>query len=130
MVKDGLVLDPVRHRYIIEQLNVGNYPYRYSDIERLVKFENRVFAKYAKVNGIPFVDVAGQLPLDPDLFLDAVHTSYSGTRLRGWINLQALIPVIEKHLADGSWPRPPGPEQPLPTFTPRKIEFSCPKPPK
>ena len=120
----------MRHRYIIEQLNVGNYPYRYSDIERLVKFENRVFAKYAKVNGIPFVDVAGQLPLDPDLFLDAVHTSYSGTRLRGWINLQALIPVIEKHLADGSWPRPPGPEQPLPTFTPRKIEFSCPKPPK
>ena len=128
MVKDGLVLDPVRHKYIIEQLNVGNYPYRYRDIERLVKFENRVFAKYAKVNGIPFIDVAGQLPLDPDLFLDAVHTSYSGTRLRGWINLQALIPVIEKHLADGSWPRPPVPEQPLPTFTPRKIEFNCAKP--
>jgi hypothetical protein len=128
MVKDGLVLDPVRHKYIIEQLNVGNYPYHYRDIERFVKFENRVFAKYAKVNGMPFIDVAGQLPLDPDLFLDAVHTSYSGTRLRGWINLQALIPVIEKHLADGSWPRPPAPEQPLPTFTPRKIEFSCPNP--
>lgn len=130
MVKDGLVLDPVRHKYIIEQLNVGNYPYRYRDLERLVKFENRVFAKYAKVHDIPFVDVAGQLPLDPDLFLDAVHTSYSGTRLRGWINLQALIPVIERHLADGSWPRPPGPERPLPTFTPRKVEFSCAKSPQ
>lgn len=128
MVKDGLVLDPVRHKYIIEQLNVGYYPYRYRDLERLVKFENRVFAKYARVHDIPFIDVAGQLPFDPNLFLDAVHTSYSGTRLRGWINLQALIPVIEKHLADGSWPRPPGPAQPLPTFTPRKIEFSCAKP--
>ena len=125
MVRDGLVLDPIRHRYIIEQLNVGNWPYRYRDIDRLVKFENRVFAKYAKVHGMPFVDVAGQLPSDPDLFIDAVHTSYAGTRLRGWINLQQLLPVIEKHLADGSWPRPAGPEQPLPTFTPREIKFNC-----
>ncbi|MBS0537225.1 MAG: hypothetical protein JSR47_00630 [Proteobacteria bacterium] len=125
VVRDGLVVDPIRHKYIIEQLNVGNWPYRYRDLERLVKFENRVFAKYARVHGLPFVDVAGQLPADPDLFIDAVHTSYAGTRLRGWINLQALIPVIEKHLADGSWPRPPGPEQPLPTFTPREIKLSC-----
>lgn len=125
MVRDGLVLDPVRHKYIIEQLNVGNYPYRYRDLERLVAFENRVFAKYAKVHGMPFVDVAGQLPSDPDLFIDAVHTSYAGTRLRGWINLQALIPVIEKHLADGSWPRPPTPGQKLPTFTPREIKLGC-----
>ena len=27
MVKDGLVLDPMRHRYILEQLNVSNYPF-------------------------------------------------------------------------------------------------------
>ncbi len=125
MVRDGLVLDPVRHKYIIEQLNVGNWPYRYRDLDRLVKFENRVFAKYAKVHGMPFIDVAGQLPSDPDLFIDAVHTSYAGTRVRGWINFQQLLPVIEKHLADGSWPRPPGAEQPLPTFTPREIKFSC-----
>jgi hypothetical protein len=125
MVRDGLVLDPIRHKYVIEQLNVGYWPYRYRDIERLVKFENRVFAKYAKVHGMPFVDVAGLLPSDPDLFIDAVHTSYAGTRLRGWINFQQLLPVIEKHLADGSWPRALGPGQPLPTFTPREIKFSC-----
>jgi hypothetical protein len=128
MVKDGLMLDPVRHKYIIEQLNAGYWPYRYRDIERLVHFQNRVLAKYARIHGLPFVDVAGQLPLDPDLFIDAVHTSYAGTRLRGWINLQALIPVIEKHLADGSWPRASGPEQPLPTFTPREIKLTCAKP--
>lgn len=64
MVKDGLVLDPVRHRYILEQLNVSNYPYRYRDPERLAKFENRLFAKYA-AHGLTFVDIAGQLPLRP-----------------------------------------------------------------
>jgi len=126
MVKDGLVLDPIRHRYILEQLNVSNYPYRYRDLERLAKFENRLFAKYAKTHGLTFVDIAGQLPFDPDLFLDAVHTSYAGTRMRGWITFNALIPLIEKHLADKSWPRPmPNPEPPLPTITPRKITLDC-----
>jgi hypothetical protein len=126
MVKDGLVLDPIRHRYILEQLNISNYPYRYRDIERLVKFENRLFAKYARVHGIGFIDVAGQLPLDPDLFLDAVHASYAGTRMRGWITFNQLIPLIEKHLADKSWPRPmPEPQPPLPTFMPRHITLSC-----
>jgi hypothetical protein len=125
-VKDGMVLDPVRDRYTIEQLNVTNYPYRYRDLERLAKFQNRLFAKYARVHGIAFVDVAGQLPLEPNLFLDAVHTSRIGTRLRGWITFNQLIPVIEKHLADKSWPRPPPtPEPPLPTFTPRHITLSC-----
>jgi hypothetical protein len=126
MVKDGLVLDPIRHRYILEQLNVSNYPYRYRDLERLAKFQNRLFAKYARTNGIAFIDVAGQLPLDPDLFLDAVHASHAGTRLRAWITLNQLIPLIEKHLADKSWPRPmPDPQPPLPTFTPRHITLSC-----
>ena len=70
--------------------------------------------------------MAGLLPFDPDLFIDAVHTSYSGTRLRGWINLQQLLPVIESIWPTACWPRPPwGPEQKLPTFTPREIRFSC-----
>jgi hypothetical protein len=53
MVKDGLVLDPIRHRYILEQLNVSNYPYRYRDLERLARFQNRLFAKYARVHASP-----------------------------------------------------------------------------
>jgi hypothetical protein len=126
MVKDGLVLDPVRHRYILEQLNVANYPFRYRDLERLAHFQNRLFAKYARVHGLTFVDVAGQLPFDPDLFRDALHTSYAGTRMKAWITLNALVPLIEKHLADKSWPRPmPNPQPPLPTITPRKITLDC-----
>lgn len=127
MVKDGLVLDPVRHKYIIQQLNVSNYPYRYRDLERLANFQNRVLAAYAKKHGADFVDIAGQTPLNPDLFVDAVHTNYAGGKLRGWIAFNLLLPIIEKHLADGSWPRPwpKNAPQTLPTFTPRKITFNC-----
>jgi hypothetical protein len=126
MVKDGLVLDPISHGYMLNQLNTWWFPLRYGDIERLVNFQNRFFAKYARVTGIPFIDVAGQLPLDPAIFLDAVHTSSGGSRLRGWITFNQLIPLIDKHLADKSWPRAmPGPEPALPTFTPRHITLDC-----
>jgi len=125
MVKDRMVLDPLRHRYILEQLNIGNYPFRYRDLERLAKFQNRLLAKYAAVHDLPFVDYARYMPLDPDLFVDAVHPTYAGVRLQGWIALQQLLPTIEKHLKDGTWPAPPKHERPLPTFTPRQIAFSC-----
>jgi hypothetical protein len=126
MVKDGLVLDPVRNRYILEQLNIGNYPFRYRELERLAKFQNRLLAKYAAVHGLPFVDFERYMPFDPDLFVDAVHPSYAGIRLQAWIALQQLLPAIEKHLKDGTWPAPK-PDLPLPTFTPRQITFSCDK---
>jgi hypothetical protein len=127
MVKDGLLLDPIRHRYILEQLNIDNYPFRYRDLERLARFQNRVLAKYAAQHGLPFVDIARYEPFDPDLFIDAVHTTYAGGRLRGWVAFNQLLPTIEKHLADGSWPRPWPKDVPqaLPTFTPRHIVFNC-----
>jgi hypothetical protein len=129
LVKDGLVLDPVRHRFILEQLNAANYPFHYRELERLAKFQNRVFAKYAAVHGLPFVDIARYMPPDPDLFTDAVHMTYAGTRLKAWVALQQLLPAVEKHLKDGTWPPPSKPDLPLPTFTPRQITFSCSKAP-
>ena len=125
IVKDGMVLDPIRHRYILEQLNVANYPFRYRELERLAKFQNRVFEKYAKTHGVPFIDAARVMPFDPDLFEDAIHASYSGVRLHGWVDLQLLLPTIEKHLADGSWPKSAQPDLPLPTFQPKEITFDC-----
>jgi hypothetical protein len=125
MVKDGLVLDPVRHRFILEQLNVANYPFHYRELERLAKFQNQVLAKYAAVHGLPFVDFVRLMPFDPDLFLDALHPNYAGIRLQAWVALQQLLPTIEKHLKDGTWPAPIKPDLPLPTFTPRQIAFSC-----
>ena len=107
-VRDGLVLDPIRHKYIIEQLNIANYPFHYRELERLAKFQNRVFAKYAAAHGLSFVDFARYMPFDPDLFTDAIHLNYAGVRLQGWIALQQLLPTIDKHLKDGSWPAPNG----------------------
>ncbi len=126
MVKDGMVLDPVRHKYILEQLNSVYYPFRYRDMERLAAFQNRLLAKYARTHGIPFIDTARYFPLDPDLFVDAVHTNNAGLRLQAWITFNLLLPVVEKHLADRSWPRPTDPAAPpLPTITPRKVTFTC-----
>src|SRR5262249_31714514 len=52
MVKDGMVLDPISHSYMLNQINTWYFPLRYRDIERLVNFQNRLFAKYARVKGI------------------------------------------------------------------------------
>jgi hypothetical protein len=126
MVKDGMVLDPIRHKYILDQLNIGNFPFRYREMERLSNFQNRFLSKYARVHGIPFIDTARYMPLEPDLFVDAVHTNYAGLRLQAWVTFNQLLPVVEKHLADGSWPRPRDPAAPaLPTITPRKITPDC-----
>jgi hypothetical protein len=128
LVKDSMVLDPIRNRNLLEYLNVLNYPFRYRDIERLAAFQNRVYAKYAAEHGLAFIDVAKVMPFDPDLFVDAIHTTYAGERLRAWVVLQQLIPTIERHLADGSWPKPPPkPSEvlPPPTYQPRRITFTC-----
>jgi hypothetical protein len=127
MVRDGMVVNPAARGGILDQLNIMYYPFRYRDMERMARFQNRFFAKYAREHGMPFVDFAGLMPFDPDLYTDAVHSDYSGTRLRGWIAFQQLLPTIEKHLADKSWPRPQGPETP-PTFAPREAPVPCRKP--
>ncbi len=128
IAKDGLVLDSVRHKPLLNMLNVQYYPFTYRDLERMTTFENRVFAKYTKVYGLPFVDVARWMPYDPDLFSDAIHNTPAGVRLRGWIMLQQLMPEIDKRLASGAWPKSP-PEMPEthPAFTvpPRRINFTC-----
>jgi hypothetical protein len=47
-------------------------------------------------------------------------------RLRGWIMLQLLVPVIERHPADGSWPKKGFTPAPAPApFQPRVLTFDC-----
>ena len=126
LVRDGMVLDPIRHRSILDYLNQGYAPFRYADLERMAAFENRVFAKYAKARNLPFIDVARAMPFDPDLFIDAIHNSAAGERVRAWIFFQGLVPIVERHLKAGDWPRtvPPA-KRPPPTFTPRVMTFDC-----
>ena len=126
LVADGMVLDPERHRVIIEYLNVGYAPFSYRDLERLAAFQNRVMELYAASRKIDFLDIAGLMPSDPDLFIDAIHGTQEGIKLRGWIALQLLIPVIDRHLAGGTWPKKSFPAtKPLAPYTPRVLTFDC-----
>ena len=128
LAKDGLQLDAVRHKPILQNLNVGYFPFRYRDLARVTEFENRVFAKYAATRGLPFIDVARYMPFDPDLFSDATHNTPAGVRLRAWIVFQQLLPIIESKLAGGQWPRPaPAMGESHPAFArqPRQITFDC-----
>ena len=126
LVSDGMVLDPARHRLILEYLNYGYAPFRYRDLERLALFQNRVLQKYAKEHRIDFLDFARLMPSDPDLFIDAIHGSPEGVRLQAWIMLQLLVPVIDRHLADSTWPKTSFPAVSLPApYQPRVVTFDC-----
>jgi hypothetical protein len=128
MVRDGMVLNPIRNKVLWENLNYGYFPVRYRDLERLAAFQNRVFAKYAAVHGVPFIDVAGRLPSDPDIFADAVHESWPGMHLKAWVILQQLVAIIEQRLASGAWPKPvPAMADAHPGFAakPRQITVDC-----
>lgn len=128
MAKDGMVLNPIRNKVLWEDLNYRYFPYRYRDIERLATFQNRVLEKYAATHGLPFIDIAGRMPPDPDLFADAVHESWAGMRLKAWVVFQQLIPLIEQRLASGAWPKPvPAMGDTHPAFAakPRQIAIDC-----
>jgi hypothetical protein len=126
LVKDGMQLDPIRHRSILDHINQNYGPFYYRDMERLAAFQNRVFAKYARAHDLGFIDVARLMPFDPDLFVDAIHNSYAGERLRAWVFLQGLVPIVERHLKSGAWPKKvEASKSPAPPFKPRPITFAC-----
>ena len=106
LVHDGMALNPARHHGIYRYLNSTFYPYRYKDMRRLADFQNHAYAEFANVHGLEFMDVAGVFPQDPDLFTDAIHNTYAGVRLRAWVVLQQLIPIIKRGIDTGRWPRP------------------------
>ena len=125
----GLILNGFRNTAAIEELNVRWFPYHYADLERATAFENSVFAKYASLHSLPFIDVARYMPSDPDLFTDATHNTPFGVRLRAWIVFQQLVPIIESRLSSKAWPKPMqmmGNDSHLVFRTaPRLKEFSC-----
>ena len=113
LARDGMRLSPIRHQFIHKQLNTVLWPLRYADIRRLADFQNRTFRRYALDRRIPFVDVAGTLPQDPDLFSDAIHLTDAGERVKAWIVFQQLLPVLRRQIESGQLPRS-GPAQALP----------------
>ena len=58
--------------------------------------------------------------------VDAIQNSYAGERLRAWVFLQGLVPIVESHLKSGAWPRNvDAAKKPAPAFKPRPITFAC-----
>jgi len=100
----GAPLSPTRHELIYEQLNTALWPLRYADIRRLSDFQNRVFRNYAASRKIPFLDVASEIPQDPDLFIDAIHMTEVGERVKAWIVFQQLVPIIRRLIESGQLP--------------------------
>ena len=126
LASDGLALSGTRHAFIYRQLNTVLWPLRYSEIRRMADFQNRVFRRYAESRGVTFIDVASALPQDPNLFVDAIHMTDTGERVKAWIVFQQLVPVLRKQIESGQLPRPASTHLPhLPSFTATEIAVHC-----
>jgi hypothetical protein len=87
------------------------WPLRYHDIKRFATFQNVVFQRYCAVNDLQLVDLARWFPKDPELFIDAIHTSYAGIKVHGWITFLQLLPLVERRLTRQQHTAPVEPAQ-------------------
>lgn len=126
LARDGLPLSPTRHEFIYKQLNTVLWPLRYADIRRLADFQNRVFKNYAAARKIPFVDIASEMPQDPNLFIDGIHMTDTGERMKAWIVFQQLAPLIRREIESGQLPRPrPSNVPPMPSLAFSEMSAHC-----
>jgi hypothetical protein len=104
------------------------WPLTYDEIRRIADFQSRVFRAFSQSRDVEFIDLAAAYPHAPELFLDGVHFHCNGIRLQAWIVMQKLLPLIDRHLASGHWPRTDG--TPLETHPgispPRQVDLECP----
>ena len=131
LASPGLDLSGPARRHIYEQLNTVLWPLRYADIQRLANFQNEVFRRYAMSLGIPFLDVAGRIPQDPDLFVDAIHMTEVGERVKAWVVFQQLAPWLRQQIESGRLPRnvPALSLPPLPSLAASEMSARCGSPP-
>lgn len=106
LVYDGMKFDLPVQKGVYNYLNGTFFPHRYREMERIATFQNRVFQKFARTHGLPFIDIASAMPREPDLFDDAIHAKYEGVRLHGWIAAQQLAPILLERIKTGALPRP------------------------
>ena len=106
LVDGGLQLDLTESHSVYAHLNSTFWPLRYDLIRQLTDLQNRFFAAWATARGVPFLDLANDLPRDPALYIDVVHASELGSRLRAWLTCAGLVRQLEKDLAAGVVPVP------------------------
>lgn len=100
----GKALNAHRHRHIFEDLNAKTWPLTNADWHELMTFQNDVFRAFAAHRGVGLLEVDSQLPQDPDLFVDPIHVTSAGSRLRGWIVFNLLLPHIRAAWQRGELP--------------------------
>ena len=105
LVHEGLRLDATHDRHVYAHLNQRCWPCSYAHVRRSVDLLNRGLSCWASERGLGFIDVAAAMPAHPDLFIDAVHNTDDGVRVRAWIVFEGLLPMVHKDLADGRVPR-------------------------
>jgi hypothetical protein len=126
---EGMALSPLRHEQIYRQLNTTLWPLRYADIRRIADFQNRVFRNFAERRGVPYIEVAERYPQDPNLFLDAVHMTETGVRVRAWIVFQQLVGLLRPQIDAGKLPRPASRKLPaFPRVTAVDTALACVRP--
>ncbi len=104
-VYDGMVLDPTRQRNLYAYINRVYWPVSYENMQRLADIQNRVFHMWADTNDVPLIEIAEQMPRQPDLFDDAIHNRPLGVRIRAWLNFEAIVPLLEKDIESDRLPR-------------------------
>lgn len=105
MVEDGMLLHPTKNWGVFHYLNEIFWPFTYSVMRRAADFQNRVFRNYSKIRDLPFLEIDAIMPHDPDLFIDAIHMTEPGVRLRAWITFNNLLPFIKSRIRSGDVPR-------------------------
>jgi hypothetical protein len=106
MVYPGMRLTLPEHLTLYRYLNEIFWPASYAHMRRMADYQNRVFRAFATRHGLEYFDVASEFPRDPDLFGDGVHMTADGLRLLAWMYLQQIVPLVERRVAEGRWPRP------------------------
>jgi hypothetical protein len=123
MVYPGMRLDLNRHLTLFRYLNESYWPATYAEMRRLADFQNVVFRTFAQQHHVAYLPIDENFPRDPDLFGDAIHMTDRGLRLRAWLYLQQLVPIIEAHVSSGAWPKAPATHVPSAAWatTPPKL---------
>ncbi len=124
LVEPDLAMKPDRDALILRELNDRYWPFSYAHIRRFVDFENRVFRKYARTYALPFNDLDAEYPRDPRLFVDTVHMTPAGVKLKAWIVFQHVVAAIEPQLRAHRLPHATGEPLTTPDWvnTPRHLE--------
>ncbi len=104
LAKDGMQLDAVWGKNVHVHLNRAYWPFKYSTVRELAAVQNRFFAAWAKSHSVDLLDVAGEVPAEPALAIDAIHQNELGVRFKAWVMFAQLTRILERDLASGAVP--------------------------